>query len=91
MAMVARRSKLDPDLGRWLSEAPVDAARTVLVRLGPAGDPHRAGERLRELGAELQDVGSSVIVVRATPPVLRHIADLPWVVSVELPQRLSLA
>jgi hypothetical protein len=91
MGMKAERRVLSPQLDAWSHHAsPVDHA-TAIVRIGPSVDPTRAATLLCSLGLEVSSAGPSSIVGEATPAVLHHIAEEPWVLSVEEPRRLQLS
>jgi hypothetical protein len=83
-----RRSPLAPSLERWSRSAAASEQRTVIVRFGPSVEVEHAAEELRNRGAAVQQVGAATVSCRVTPPTLRELAVVPWILAVEEPRRL---
>lgn len=81
--------KLGPELRRWIREDTSDE-RTVTLRLAFSQDLEEARTTLDKIGMVVQSCGPGVVVATADGRSISQASCQPWVVSIDLPQRLDM-
>lgn len=81
--------KLVPDLLRWVRQESA-GQRTVIVRIAYSQDPEDAAETVGRQGMAVQSNGPGVLIASTDSESMKKVAELSWVVSIDVPKRLDM-
>jgi len=85
----ARRQRMSAELRDWCRTGAPDERRTLVLKLAPGADLSQLATRLGDLGATLVSTGPAVTIAEVSCNAAGEAAELPGVVSADLPARLA--
>ena len=85
----ARRQTMSSELRDWVETGAAEDRRTLLLKLSPQADLDQLLVRLRDLGAEIVSSGPAATAANISCGALRQASELPGIVSIDVPARLS--
>lgn len=85
----AKPKKLPASLVGWADKGDPNETRTVIFRIAPDANPQAVSDALAELQVNVTSAGAAVIVGAVPRRSLVQAAEMPEVLRIEEPMRLS--